>query len=194
MNLPVLTIASGNKSKVSEISEMLDVLSLRVQKQPEYLNVEETGNTYFENALLKAKAAALETKTWALADDSGLEVDILDGRPGIYSARYAKNNAEKIKKLINELSDSPYRSARFISCMVLCDPSGNLVRDTTGICWGEILKKPKYPNGEFESIFWVKEANCVYGELSQSQLSKLGSRGKAAKIMSPYLKKEIGLN
>ena len=78
--------------------------------------------------------------------------------------------------------------------MVLCDPSGNLVKDTTGICWGEILKTPKYPNGEFESIFWVKEANSVYGELSQSQLSKLGSRGKAAKIMSPYLKKEIGLN
>jgi inosine/xanthosine triphosphate pyrophosphatase family protein len=78
--------------------------------------------------------------------------------------------------------------------MVLCDPSGNLVKDTTGICWGEILKTPKYPNGEFESIFWVKEANSVYGELSQSQLSTLGSRGKAAKIMSPYLKKEIGLN
>ena len=56
------------------------------------------------------------------------------------------------------------------------------------------LKNPKYPNGEFESIFWVKEANCVYGKLSQSQLSKLGSRGKAAKIMAPYLKKEIGLN
>ena len=194
MNLPVLTIASGNSRKVSEISEMLDVLSLRVEKQPEYLNVEETGNTYFENALLKAKAAALETKTWALADDSGLEVDILDGRPGIYSARYATNNAEKIQKLINELSDCPYRSARFISCMVLCDPLGNLVKDTTGICWGEILKSPKYPNGEFESIFWVKEANCVYGQLTQSQLSKLGSRGKAAKIMSPYLKKEIGLN
>ena len=180
MTIPVLTIASGNPRKVSEISEMLDVLSLRVEKQPEYLNVEETGSNYFENALLKAKAASLETKTWALADDSGLEVDYLDGRPGIYSARYAKTNDEKVKKLINELSDSPYRSARFISCMVLCDPLGNLVKETTGICWGEILKNPQYPNGEFESIFWVKEANCVYGELSQSQLSKLGSRGKAA--------------
>ena len=143
MNLPVLTIASGNQKKVSEISEMLDVLSLKVEKQPEYLNVEETGETYFENALLKAKAASLETKTWALADDSGLEVDVLDGRPGIYSARYAKTNSEKIKKLINELSDSPYRSARFISWMVLCDPSGNLRKDTKGISWGENLKKPK---------------------------------------------------
>ena len=193
MNLPTLTIASGNPRKVYEISEMLDVLSLTVQKQPEHLKVEETGKTYFDNAFLKAKAASLATKTWSLADDSGLEVDYLDGRPGIYSARYAKNNDEKIRKLINELSDIPYRSAKFISCMVLCNPEGNLVKDSTGICWGEILKKPKYPNGEFESIFWVKEAACVYGELNQSQLSKLGSRGKAAKNIAPFLKKEIGL-
>ena len=193
MNIPTLTIASGNQKKVSEISEMLDVLSLKVEKQPDDLNVEETGATYFDNALLKAKAASLATKTWTLADDSGLEVDFLDGRPGIYSARYAKTNLEKLKKLINELSDTPYRSAKFISCMVLCDPEGNLVKDSTGICWGEILREPKNPNGEFESIFWAKEANCVYGELNQSQLSKLGSRGKAAKNIAPFLKKEIGL-
>lgn len=193
MNIPTLTIASGNQQKVSEISEMLDVLSLKVEKQPDDLNVEETGATYFDNALLKAKAASLATKTWTLADDSGLEVDFLDGRPGIYSARYAKTNVEKLKKLINELSDTPYRSAKFISCMVLCDPEGNLVKDSTGICWGEILREPKYPNGEFESVFWVKEANCVYGELNQSQLSKLGSRGKAARNIAPFLKKEIGL-
>ena len=194
MNLPILTLASGNPRKVSEITEMLDVLSLRVKKQPDSLTVEETGSTYFENALLKAKAASLATKTWTLADDSGLEVDYLDGRPGIFSARYANNNSDKLSKLIGELNEIPYRSAKFISCMVLCDPKGNLVKDSTGICWGEILKKPKYPDGEFESIFWVKEANCVYGELSQSQLSKLGSRGKAAKIIAPFLKKEIGLD
>jgi len=172
---------------------MLDVLHLKVKKQPDSLSVEETGMTYFENALLKSKAAAIKTNTWSLADDSGLEVDYLDGRPGIYSARYARTNADKITKLINELGDSPYRSAKFISCMVLCDPEGNLVKESTGICWGEILKNPIYPNGEFESIFWVKEANCVYGELSQSQLSKLGSRAKAARYLAPYLKKELGL-
>tara|TARA_B100000900_G_scaffold399411_1_gene401913 strand:- start:311 stop:892 length:582 start_codon:yes stop_codon:yes gene_type:complete len=190
---PVLTIASGNPKKVSEISEMLNVLYLEVKKQPDYLNVEETGDTYFENAFLKAKAAALDTKTWSLADDSGLEVDFLDGRPGIYSARYASSNNEKINKLIYELGDTPYRSARLISCMVLCNPEGKLVKETIGICWGEILKKPEYRNGEFESIFWVKEANCVYGNLNQSQLSKLGSRGKAARKLSPYLKKELGI-
>ena len=118
MNIPTLTIASGNQKKVSEISEMLDVLSLKVEKQPDDLNVEETGATYFDNALLKAKAASLATKTWTLADDSGLEVDFLDGRPGIYSARYAKTNVEKLKKLINELSDTPYRS-----CLLYTSPS-----------------------------------------------------------------------
>ena len=189
-----LIIASGNLKKISEISEMLNVLNLDVRKQPDSLNVEETGSTYIENALLKAKAAAINTNSWALADDSGLEVDFLGGQPGIFSARYAKNNSEKLKKLLNELGDTPYRSARLISCMVLCDPNGELVKETTGICWGEILKKPKYPNGEFESIFWVKEANTVYGELNYSQLSKLGSRGKAARELAPFLKKELGLS
>ena len=194
MNKSVLVIASGNSSKVSEISEMLNVLNLSVQKQPDTLNVEETGKSYLENAFLKAKAAATETNSWALADDSGLEVDYLDGRPGIYSARYAKSKIEKLNKLIKEMGNTPYRSAKFISCMVLCDPNGKLVKETTGISWGEILKEPKYPNGEFESIFWIREANCVYGELSQSQLKKLGSRGKAARELSPFLKEALRLN
>ena len=193
MNKPLLIIASGNPKKVSEISEMLNVLNLIVQKQPDTLNIEETGKSYVENAYLKAQAAALKTKSWALADDSGLEVDYLEGRPGIFSARYANSKAEKLNRLIKEMGDTPYRSARFISSMVLCDPNGNLVKDTTGTSWGEILKEPKYPNGEFESIFWVKEANCVYGELSQSQLSKLGSRGKAARELSPFLKEALHL-
>ena len=194
MNKSALVIASGNNTKVSEISEMLNVLNLIVQKQPDTLNVEETGKSYLENAFLKAKAAAIETNSWALADDSGLEVDYLDGRPGIYSARYAKSKIEKLNKLIKEMGNTPYRSAKFISCMVLCDPNGKLVKESTGISWGEILKEPKYPNGEFESIFWIREANCVYGELSQSQLSKLGSRGKAARELSPFLKEALSLN
>ena len=193
MTKPVLTIASGNPNKVSEISEMLNVLTIEVKKQPPYLEVEETGKSYFDNALLKARAAALETKTWTLADDSGLEVDFLEGKPGIYSARYAKTKNEKIKKLLYELGDTPYRSARFVSCMVLCNPEGELIKESTGICWGEILKEIIYPNGEFESIFWVKEANCVYGKLSQSQLSKIGSRGKAARYLAPFLKKAMGI-
>ena len=129
MNKSILVIASGNPKKVAEISGMLNVLNLIVQKQPESLNVEETGDSYLENAFLKAKAAATKTNSWALADDSGLEVDYLDGRPGIYSARYAKSKEEKLNKLIREMGNTPYRTARFISCMVLCDPNGKLVKD-----------------------------------------------------------------
>ncbi len=172
---------------------MLGPLPIDVQLQPKSLVVEETGSSYLENALLKAEAASKLTSSWTIADDSGLEVDALNGEPGIFSARYAKNNQEKLEKILRELSNSPYRSARFHSVMVLCNPKGKTVTSAEGICWGELLEKPAYPNGEFESIFWVKEARCTYGELTQEQLSKLGSRGKAARSIAPYLLKELGI-
>jgi inosine/xanthosine triphosphate pyrophosphatase family protein len=78
--------------------------------------------------------------------------------------------------------------------MVLFDPNGNNIYEAEGTCWGEVLRKPAYPEGEFESLFWVREANCTYGELTQEQLSRLGSRGKAARELAPYLLKELGLN
>ena len=191
MNRPLITIASGNPRKVAEIQAMLGPLPIEVQKQPSQLQVEETGSTYLENALLKAKAAAQITNTWTISDDSGLEVDALNGAPGIYSARFAETNNAKIKKILEAMLNIPYRSARFCSVMVLCDGKGNLVTSSEGICWGELLKKPAYPNGEFESLFWLREAKCTYGELSHEQLSKLGSRGKAARSLAPSLKKEL---
>ena len=191
MTLPIITIASGNPKKVAEIEAMLGPLPIKVEKQPSHLNVEETGSSYLENALLKAKAAAKITNTLTIADDSGLEVDALDGAPGIYSARFAESNEAKIKKLLNDIGDNPYRSARLYSVMVLCDQEGNEINHASGICWGEILRAPAYPNGEFESLFWVREAKCTYGELSQEQLSKIGSRGKAARSLSPYLREQL---
>ena len=104
-----LTIATGNPIKVAEIEAMLGPLPLNVHRQPADLDVEETGSTYRENAELKANAAALRTGCWALADDSGLEVDALQGAPGLYSARYAEGNDAKVQRLLNELGDSPYR-------------------------------------------------------------------------------------
>lgn len=172
---------------------MLGPLPIEVHKQPQDMNVEETGETYFENALLKGTATARETNSWTIADDSGLEVDALNGAPGIYSARFAQSNEEKLKKILNQLGDTPYRSARFCSAMVLCNPEGNLISNSEGICWGELLKHPAYPNGEFESIFWVREAKCTYGELSKEQLTKLGSRGKAARALAPHLLQEFNL-
>ena len=194
MTKPLLTIASGNPKKVAEIEAMLGPLPLNVQRQPTNLNVEETGTTYLENALLKAKEAAKITQSWTIADDSGLEVDSLNGQPGIYSARFAPSNKAKIQKILEAIGDSPYRSARFHSVMVLCDPKGNLIKDAEGICWGELLHSPAYQGGEFESLLWVREAQCTYGEFNEEQLLKLGSRGKAARAIAPYLRDAFKLN
>ena len=193
MKKPLITIASGNPKKVAEIEAMLGPLPIEVKKQPSSLDVEETGKTYLDNAILKAKAAAALTNSWTIADDSGLEIDSLGNAPGIFSARLAKTNEEKIEKILTALGDSPYRSAKVCSVMVLCTNSGEIIKNTIGICWGEILKKPAYPNGEFESLFWVRETNCTYGELNNAQLSKHGSRGKAARELAPYLLKAIGI-
>ncbi len=192
--MSLITIASGNPKKVAEIEAMLGPLPINFQRQPSDLNIQETGSTYLENALLKAKAVAEVTQSWALADDSGLEVDALKGAPGIYSARFADSNEEKINKLLTALGNNPYRSSRFHSVMVLCDPKGNSIIHAEGICWGEILKSPAYQGGEFESVFWVKEAKCTYGELTLEQLLKLGSRGKAARSIAPMLRKVFGLD
>ena len=172
---------------------MLGPLPIEVKKQPSSLDVEETGKTYLDNAILKAKAAAELTNSWTIADDSGLEIDSLGNAPGIFSARLAETNEKKIEKILTALGNSPYRSAKVCSVMVLCDNHGELIKNTIGICWGEILRKPAYPNGEFESLFWVRETNCTYGELNNAQLSKLGSRGKAARELAPYLLKAIGI-
>ena len=191
MRRPLITIASSNAKKVAEIKAMLGPLPIHVELQPKSLIIEETGKSYLENALLKGVKTAQMTNSWTIADDSGLEIDDLNNRPGIYSARFAPTNEEKIKKILYQLGDSPYRSARFHSVMVLCNPEGTPISNAEGICWGEILKSPAYPGGEFESIFWIKEAKCTYGELSTQQLSKLGSRGKAARSIAPSLLKSL---
>ncbi|MDC0315593.1 non-canonical purine NTP pyrophosphatase, partial [Synechococcus sp. AH-551-G15] len=157
-----LTIASGNPSKVAEIEAMLGPLPLMVVRQPSELDVEETGTSYLENALLKASAAAQLTGTWSLADDSGLEVDALNGAPGLYTARLAPTDDEKISKLLRSMADQPYRSARFRSAMVLCSPDGTSIESSEGICWGELLKSAAYPGGGLESLFWLRETRCSY--------------------------------
>ena len=188
-----LTIASGNPRKVAEIEEMLGPLPLNVLRQPAELEVEETGMSYFENALLKASAAAQLTGNWALADDSGLEIDALKGAPGLYTARLAPTDEEKISKLLRSMSDQPYRSARFRSAMVLCSPDGESIESSEGVCWGELLRSPAYPGGGLESLFWLRETRCSYGEMTAAQLSRLGSRGKAAREMAPRLRQQLGI-
>jgi len=191
--MPALVIASGNPHKVAEISAMLDVVDLEVRQQPDGLEIEETGSTYLENARLKAETVARLTGTWALADDSGIEVDALGGAPGIYSARYGATDHERIHRLLKELGDSLYRGASFRSAMVLADPEGQVVLEAQGICRGEILTAPEGHGGGYDPIFWVREAGMTYAQMGQHLKDKLGSRGKAARALAPGLKQLLGL-
>lgn len=191
---PQLVIASGNAHKVAEISAMLDAVDLEVHRQPEGLDIEETGATYLENARLKAETVARITGCWALADDSGLEVDALGGAPGLYSARYAPTDHERIHRLLQELGGTPYRSASFNSAMVLANPEGMTVLEAEGICRGEILTAPQGHGGGYDPIFWVREAGMTYAQMSQHQKDRLGSRGKAARALASDLKRYLAVS
>lgn len=189
----VLVIASGNPHKVAEIAAMLSDLQLDVHQQPKGLEIEETGTTYAANARLKAETVAKLTGAWALADDSGLEVDALGGAPGIVSARYGNSDPERIARVLRELDNSPYRSASFNSAMALANPQGITVLEAQGVCRGEILSAPQGHGGGYDPIFWVREAGCTYADLPEHLRLKLGSRGKAARQMAAELNALLAL-
>ena len=192
--MPILVVASGNPHKVAEIGAMLELVELDVLPQPPGLDIEETGATYLANARLKAEAVARITGHWALADDSGIEVDALDGAPGIFSARYAPSDHERIHRLLNELGDSLYRGASFRSAMALADPSGTTRAESEGICRGQILRAPQGHGPGYDSLFYVREAGCSYALMGPHLKAKLGSRGKAARALAPKLLRLLELS
>ena len=190
-----LVIASGNPHKIAELTAMLDAVDLTVLAQPEGLEIEETGASFAENARLKAETVARLTGHWTLADDSGLVVDALGGAPGVYSARYARTDAERIARVLAELGDHPYRSAAFHSALALADPDGQTVLEAEGICRGELLRAPVQGrrNEGYNSLLHVREAGCTYAEMSEHQMHKHGSRARAARQMAPALLALLGV-
>ena len=192
--MPILVVASGNPHKVAEIGAMLELVELDVLPQPLGLEIEETGATYLANARLKAEAVARLTGHWALADDSGIEVDALGGAPGIFSARYAPSDHERIHRLLKEMGDSLYRGASFRSAMALADPSGTTRAEAEGICRGQILRAPQGHGPGYDSLFYVREAGCSYALMGPHLKAKLGSRGKAARALAPKLLRLLELS
>jgi len=192
--MPILVVASGNPHKVAEIGAMLELVELDVLPQPPGLEIEETGATYLANARLKAEAVARLTGHWALADDSGIEVDALGGAPGIFSARYAPSDHERIHRLLKEMGDSLYRGASFRSAMALADPSGTTRAEAEGICRGQILRAPQGHGPGYDSLFYVREAGCSYALMGPHLKAKLGSRGKAARALAPQLLRLLELS
>src|SRR5688572_106447 len=150
-----LLVATRNQGKITELRELLADLPVRLRgldEFPQIADVEETGETFAENAFLKARSYAKETGLYALADDSGLEVAALGGAPGVFSARYAgeaASNTEKISKLLDELSKTgdSERLARFVCVMAFAGKSGEIIHFEEGFCTGRIAGTPAGTKG-----------------------------------------------
>ena len=183
-----LVLASSNPGKVREINQLLATLDLHAQPQSELgvVDAEETGLTFVENAILKARNAAQHTGLPAIADDSGIEVDALNGAPGIYSARFAGEGATNqinLEKLLADLDGIPeaQRSARFQCLMVFMrhanDPTPLICQGT----WeGRILLAARGNNGfGYDPVFYVPTHNCSSAELPADVKNTLSHRGQA---------------
>ena len=183
-----IVLASSNPGKVREINQVLAGLNVIVRPQGDFnvIDAEETGLTFVENAILKARNAAQHTGLPAIADDSGLEVDALAGAPGIYSARYAGAGAtdlENLEKLLDALADVPEenRSARFQCLMVYMrhadDPTPLICQ---GSWEGRILTAACGSNGfGYDPVFYVPTHNCASAELAADIKNSLSHRGQA---------------
>ncbi len=195
--MDTLVLASGNQKKLDEMRAILEPLALKVVPQSDFQvpEAEETGLTFVENAILKARNAAAHTGLPAIADDSGLEVDALNGAPGIYSARFsgadasdAKNNALLID-MLGDLPDAP-RSARYQALLVLMrhpdDPTPLICQGT----WeGEILLAPRGNGGfGYDPHFLIPELGVTAAEMDPAEKNRISHRGRALKALMAALR------
>ena len=161
---------------------------------PDVSEPEETGLTFQENAALKAKYYALQTGLRALADDSGLEVEALNGAPGVFSARYAGKNSDdsmKVQKLLSEIAEtrSKNRSARFVCSMVIASSQDETEFSAEGVCKGEIAFQAFGKNGfGYDPVFIPEGYSETFGELSEGVKQEISHRGRAAGKIIAYLR------
>ncbi len=190
-----LVLASGNKGKIKEIQAILANHLIVPQSAFNVLEVEETGSTFVENAIIKARNAALHCNLPAIADDSGLVVDALNGAPGVISARYAgvgASDQDNVVKLLQQLEGIPeaQRTARFICVMVFMthaeDPFPVIAQ---GVWDGLILNEQIGSNGfGYDPVFWVPSHQCASAELSAEVKNSLSHRGHALKQLTDLIK------
>lgn len=194
-----IVLASNNAGKVREINELLATEQIKVIPQGELgvPEADETGLTFIENAILKARNAARYSGLAAIADDSGIEVDALHGAPGIYSARFAgvgASDEENLKKLIADLREIPeaQRSARFQCLMVYMRHGEDPTPVTCQGTWeGRILLAPRGDNGfGYDPVFYVPNEDCSAAELAADAKNRLSHRGQALRALVRHLRSE----
>lgn len=193
--LQQIVLASGNAGKIREIQALLPNYPIVAQSAFDITEAEETGLSFVENAIIKARNAAFHSGLPAIADDSGLVVDALHGAPGVLSARYAgvgANDWDNLQKVLQALDGVPYaeRTARFVCVMVFMQHAEDpLPVIAQGVWEGRILLQPKGENGfGYDPIFWVPELDCAAAELSAEAKNALSHRGKALKTLAALIK------
>jgi XTP/dITP diphosphohydrolase len=181
-----IVLASGNPGKIREFQEVLKHYNLKPQADFAVVEVEESGLTFVENAILKARNAAQQAGLPALADDSGLVVDALNGAPGIYSARYAgtqANDQQNLDKLLTELDGvvEQQRTARFVCALALFRyPNDPFPVITQGVWEGIILNERRGEGGfGYDPVFYVTDMQCTSAQLTEQQKNAISHRGQA---------------
>jgi len=194
-------LASHNKKKIKELEALLKTLTskdmtiLSLDDIGFSGDIDETGTTFEENAMIKASVPA-SMGYYGIADDSGLEVDVLDGAPGVYSARYSGENATdelNNQKLMNELKDVPYekRTGRFVCVMAIASPDGEKSSFTVrGECDGMIIDSPRGENGfGYDPYFYYEPMEMTFAELSAEQKNSCSHRAVAVKLLVEEMKR-----
>ena len=199
--MKLIVLGTHNLKKRRELETLLTPHGIRVATLKDFddvLEVEETGDTFAANAALKAEQQAVHLDQWVLGEDSGLEVDLLDGAPGVYSARYsgpeatdASNNA----KLLAELGDAPLskRGARYVCHIALSDPQGQIRLNVQACCRGRIQSREAGAAGfGYDPLFEVPEYHRTFGQLGDTVKSVLSHRSRAIRRLLPKLLKLLG--
>ncbi len=191
-----LILASNNAHKVEEIKSILEDYSILTLKDINYTEeIVEDGTTFEENALIKARTICKYSGKTAISDDSGLSVDLLDGRPGVYSARYSKEQTDEknIEKVLLELNGQKSK-AKFVSVIALVKPDGTELT-FRGECHGEIIFEKRGTNGfGYDPIFYVPSLDKTFAELSAEQKNSISHRKQSLEKFSQYLKEESDEN
>ena len=195
-----IVVATRNTGKSREFREMLasdQFVWTDLSDHPQIREVDETGRTFCANASLKASGYALQTGHWALADDSGLEIDTLNGAPGVASARWAalqgtgRGDADNNSTVLRQLESVPEdrRTARFVCVLALSDPKGRILLTARDTVEGRILREPRGSNGfGYDPLFFIESLERTTAELSADQKNQISHRGKALRRMRELMR------
>jgi len=186
----LLYLASKNLGKISEYQKLLSDINCQLALQPNSIDVVETGKTFRENAVKKACEVSKKLNNYAIADDSGLCIESLNGSPGIYSSRYADNDKDRIERVLRELEGVHNRNAYFVANVCVANPGGEIVLDIEEKCFGTILLSTRGIDGfGYDPIFEEFSSRLTFAEMSSDMKHNLSHRGKAISKLIPELKK-----